>query len=103
MLGIRHLDKAEAAWLTSVTVEHDRYCLDLSIGTESSSKLIFSHSKIQVTNEDIDHRIVSEAYLGGDHVVASTLKTRQDERFLPASPWDPWSRQIARFGPLAGF
>lgn len=66
LLGIRHLDEGETAWLPGVTVEHDHGRLDVAKDAESSAKLLFGHSKAHVTNEDINHRIALEAYRG-DH------------------------------------
>lgn len=62
LLGIRHLNEGEAACLTSVTIEHDRDRLYAAKSAESSAKFVFSRAKIQITYEDIDHRIMCEAF-----------------------------------------
>ena len=100
--GITRFRTRAASSPTSVTVEHDHDRMQAAKDAESRSQLILGHSKIQVTDEDIDHRIVLLAY-GGEHAGRLHIETKQDERFPPASPWDLLSRQIARFGPLAGF
>ena len=113
-----HLDESHAARFARIPIHDEGDSLDDPVSREEIAQLLLGQSDIEVPNKDISHESILPLIVFSGEVEEYESKCKKGDlgriafrkesglraaaRFQLASPWDLWSRRIARSGPLEG-
>jgi len=110
---LRHLDKSDTAWLTSIPVLDDRDGFDGSVFCKNFSQLLLCHRDIKVSDKNVGHEFIlplkgTEAEspkgdLDGYRLLARRCVLGAALRSQLDCPWGPSSRETAWLDPPEGF
>lgn len=115
---LRHLDESHTARFARIPIHDEGDSLDGPVSRKEIAQLLLGQSDIEVPNKNISHESILPLIVFNGEVKECELKGKKGDlgriafrkesglraaaRFQLASPWDLWSRRIARFGPLEG-
>ena len=114
-----HFDKRDTTWLASIPILDDRDAFHGSVCCKNFPELLLCHRDVKVPDKNVGHEVIlplifpnvsqlkteSESQKAISMEIAFSQRVgplRLPVRSLLASPWGPWSRRTARFGPPVG-